>query len=403
MSSLSSGGHSHRVVGVRGSAWRADVTPWGDVRPHDGSSPLNWRVAADDRWYVPEHEPTTRQKWYAGTPVAETRVRVPTGDIVQRVWCTADLGGVVVVEFENESTLPVAVAVTRDDLLTLRAVGGQRPQGIELPATSIVLPVAHGATTRVGLLHSTPRAGLFPDDVSSYASVMRGWETACEVASQIRTPDDSLNSRIVAVRSALLLGEGRDNVIELMRLGESGPDLLGELVTVVERRLKHERRSRVLMWDTQHLLACAAHVCARVGDDRATDDIARAWLRLVDRPVAEIPSEVPDNDSVVAWTECALAMPSPSGGECVVLPRGIPDPWRGANFECHRLVADPVRTLSYAVRWHGPRPAVLWEVGGAPGLVVRGGRGNESWHSADASGDALFAPVSVAEDSRDRV
>lgn len=384
-------GHSHRIIGVRGAAWRADVTAWGDIHPFDGSAPLSWRIAADDRWYTPEAETTTRQKWYAGTPVAETRVRVPTGDVVQRVWCTADLGGVTVVEFENESTLPVAIAVTRNDVLTAREVTNQVPQGIDLPSTSIVLPLAHGSTVRVGLLHSMPAAGRFPDDVASYRSVMRGWETSCEVASQIRTPDDSLNSRIIAVRSRLLLGDGVDNAIELARLGERGADAIGDVVSVVEERLNEEKRSKSLRWDTRHLLSCAAHVCARFGEARAVDDIARAWNRLADRPIEAIPAEVPEDDSVVAWAECALAMPSPSVPECVILPRGVPEPWRGASFECHRLVADPVRTVSYAIRWHGDRPALLWEVSGPHGLALRGGRGNESWHSTDASGDTLLS------------
>lgn len=393
MTSSEPTGHSHRVVGVRGASWRATVTEWGDVVPADGSATLAWRVAADDRWYVPEHETTTRQKWYAGTPVAETRVHVPTGDVVQRVWCTADLGGVTVVEFENESTLPVAIAVTRSDLLTTREVTQQVPRGITLPATSIVLPLAHGSTTRLGLLHVSPQSGRFPDDVASYRQVQHGWETACEVASIVRTPDDSLNSRITAVRSRLLLRAGNDSILERARLGEVGADAIGDVVTVVERRLKQEKRSKVLMWDTRYVLACAAHVCRIHSDDRAADDIARAWLRLVDRPMQEIPSDVPVDETAVAWTECVLALPSPSGGECVVLPRGIPDPWRGANFECHRLVADPVRTMSYAIRWHGERPALLWEVGGPHGLVVSGGRGNESWHSVDATGETLLSVV----------
>lgn len=393
-------GHSHQVIGVRGAHWRARVTPWGDVHPEDGSAPLEWRIAADDRWYTPEVETTTRQKWYAGTPVAETKVRVPTGDVTQRIWCTADLGGVTVMEFENESTLPVVIAVTRDDVLTVRAANPQKPQGIDLPESSITLPLAKGSITRVGLLHTSPARGIFPDDVASYAAVMRGWEVACDVASQIRTPDSSLNSRIVAVRSRLLLGAGRDSIIERARLGEldNVDDAIGEIVTIVERRLKTERKSRTLMWDTQHMLATAAQQCVRRGDDTAADDIARAWLRLVDRPAQQLPTEMPDGDEVIAWTECVLALPSPSGGECVVLPRGIPDPWLGANFECHGLVADPVRTVSYAVRWHGARPALLWEVGGPTGIVLRGGNGNETWHTVDSAGETLLADVGEVTD-----
>ncbi len=41
------------ITGVLGQRWRADVTPWGAVEPWDGSAPLGWHVAADDRWHTP--------------------------------------------------------------------------------------------------------------------------------------------------------------------------------------------------------------------------------------------------------------------------------------------------------------------------------------------------------------
>lgn len=54
-----------------------------------------------------------------------------------------------------------------------------------------------------------------------------------------------------------------------------------------------------------------------------------------------------------------------------------------------------MRTLSFAVRWHATRPALLWEVAGPQGLVLEGGAGNESWHSTAASGETLLGPVGV--------
>jgi hypothetical protein len=73
-----------RFIGIRSRAWRARVTHDGSVVPQDGSMTLSWHVAADDRWYSPSREPSVRQKWFAGYPVVETRMKVPTGDIVQR-------------------------------------------------------------------------------------------------------------------------------------------------------------------------------------------------------------------------------------------------------------------------------------------------------------------------------
>ena len=392
-----------RYIGIRSRPWRAQVTHDGTVVPTDGTTALAWHVAADDRWYSPSREPSIRQKWYSGYPVVETRMKVPTGDIVQRIYCIADLGGVTVVEFENESTLPVAVAVTRHDLLTTRPTIDNPPQGIDLPAESIVLPLAHSATTRVGLLHDRPHTGRLPDDVPSFQEVVRGWESACNVASRISVPDHTLTAGISAVRCALLLDDNDvllhitddehldHQVIERARLGETDDDTVIDVVDAVQKRIKKERRARQLAWDTPHLLATAAWVCEKLGDDIASADIGRTWLRMADTPVAALPSISPTGLGMIAWVESLLVGASPSGGVCTVLPHGIPEPWWGAHFECHGVVADPRHRLSYAIRWHGERPALLWEITGEPGIVIAGGATNNEWHSTDMSGETLLA------------
>ena len=68
----------------------------------------------------------------------------------------------------------------------------------------------------------------------------------------------------------------------------------------------------------------------------------------------------------------------------------IPDDWLGQGVEVH----DAPTThglVSFAVRWHGDRPALLWDVPegvrvSAPGL-------DPTWSSAQPKGDALLAPV----------
>ena len=101
------------TTGITGSAWRASISPWGRIEPWDDDRPLDWYVAADDRWHVPADEPTVRQQRIDGTPITETRVRVPNGDVVQRIYSVPDGGGLTIVEVENESTMPVAVAFDR--------------------------------------------------------------------------------------------------------------------------------------------------------------------------------------------------------------------------------------------------------------------------------------------------
>src|SRR5690606_23672020 len=78
----------------------------------DGWS-LDWVVAAGDRWLepgVPGGPTGVTQRRVDGTPVVETSLRVPGGQLVHRAWCTHHAGAeVVVVEVENRS--PDAVGV----------------------------------------------------------------------------------------------------------------------------------------------------------------------------------------------------------------------------------------------------------------------------------------------------
>jgi hypothetical protein len=110
------------AVGNLDSPWEAIVDPRGLVTPwYDGWS-LDWWVGADDRWHVPSREAGVRQRLVGGSPVVETAMRIPSGDAVERVYAmrrtSADggdgaVGGgeLVVVEIENRSKAPVALAL----------------------------------------------------------------------------------------------------------------------------------------------------------------------------------------------------------------------------------------------------------------------------------------------------
>jgi hypothetical protein len=147
------------TVGVLGQRWRATVTPWGAVEQWDGLGRLDWYVAADDRWHVPADEPTVRQRSIDGTPVVETRVRIPSGDAVQRVYAVADHGGLTIVEVENDSPLPIAVAFTGAELCAIRPPTDVPIKGIDLHGPVTTFPVGHRATLTVARLAGAVRAG----------------------------------------------------------------------------------------------------------------------------------------------------------------------------------------------------------------------------------------------------
>jgi len=114
------------MVGNLGSAWEAIVDPRGLVTPWFDGWSLDWWIGAEDRWHLPSRESAVRQSLYCApepsgdtpgdlpvygsVPVVETVMRIPGGDTVQRVYAVAADEELVVIEVENRSAVPVAVA-----------------------------------------------------------------------------------------------------------------------------------------------------------------------------------------------------------------------------------------------------------------------------------------------------
>jgi hypothetical protein len=410
---------SGTTIGVLGATWRATVTPWGDVLPwgpndaaDDGPAPLRWYIAADDRWHVPEHESAVRQTRIDGAPVVETRVRIPSGDAVHRVWATGD--GITVVEIENDSAMPIAVAVTRRDVLTSRPPADVPIEGIELPAESIVLPVGHRSSVRVGLAHDGRGAGTLPDDLAPALQVARGWTTIAERAGRVVLPDAAWADSVTAARCDVALvgpvDPGEDPVAfllgvgEMVRMGDAAEPWVIDVVEAAETVMRRHRKADGLPWDVRAALGSAARVMARAGENRGVDDIEAVLARAPG--ITTVDLAPPQGIRVVPWVEQHLARPLP-GAACALLPGGFPTTWFGAAVEAYRLPAGPRHAVSYAIRWHGERPAVLWEVEGpagdgdvgAPGVRLTGGGVDPAWQTDQATGEALWASPPGAADA----
>ncbi len=97
------------AVGVLGRPGWAEVNERGAVRAADGSWRLDWWVGAD-RWRDPRNEVSVRHGPRDGAPVFETALRVDGGDVRQHVYTVAERDGLVMVEVENDSPAPVAIA-----------------------------------------------------------------------------------------------------------------------------------------------------------------------------------------------------------------------------------------------------------------------------------------------------
>jgi hypothetical protein len=261
-------GRDWRTVGTVSSGVLALVDPRGLVSPVHGGWTLDWLVAAEDRWHRPGRDAGVRQRLLDGAPVPETSCRVAGGDVVHRVYGATlggDLGDSVVIEIENETSTPVAVAfalrpadllaagtITSIELDETRVVVDGRPAVLfERPpahavfgdaffdsltrvvaneagsdtATSVrdplglaqaafVVPVPHKTSVRVVLTTGTERrVGPVADAVvPPAAAVARGWATHAEQAARLELPDARLVACYEAAVRGMLLASGGGTV-----------------------------------------------------------------------------------------------------------------------------------------------------------------------------------------------
>ena len=93
----------------------ANVDTAGSVQIAGASWSLDWWIGAEDRWHFPSREAAVRQSALDDSPVVETALRVPGGDVVTRVFAAQAHAGDwrgpgVIVEVENRTAVPVALA-----------------------------------------------------------------------------------------------------------------------------------------------------------------------------------------------------------------------------------------------------------------------------------------------------
>jgi len=373
------------TIGTAGGLVRAAVSAWGAVHPQDGTVPLDWVVAADDRWHVPRVESTVRQHRVSGTPVVATAVRVPGGDIVQRAYVVAEAGGLIVIELENQSRLPVAIGLTRADVRAARLATPPpgAPDGV-----LAVMPLAHGATVRVVIGSGPP-----PDRLPSAEQVARGWVTHVDRGVRVVVPDDALTERLIMTRCDALLADADPSdpialtltAAEQCRLGERASAWVVPVADAAVAVAKEARRGPA--WDHAVALEAAADVLRRSGDARAAGDVEAMRARL--GAVGSDPCTPPDGVRFAAWLVRRLVRPTVAGADLFA---GYDDAWRGRGVEAYGAPAGR-STIGAALRWHGARPALLWEA--SPPVKLACTALDPSWSTAAERGETLLAtPVS---------
>lgn len=430
-----------RTIGILGQPWRATVTPAGDVYPWDDVEAVKWYVAADDRWHIPADEVAVRQRSVDGAPVLETRVRIPGGDVIQRVWvATGRLGSsALMMEFENDSPMAIAIAIDRQDLLVSRPVAvrssaGEWPApGLEIPREPTVIPVGHRTTVRAALVISGSASGLNPvqlnpaqlnpaqlntADFADWTAVARGWVALSERASRFTFPDlrdgHRVDELIVIERTEIALNptslsnapdaavrwllEGR----ELKRMDLQEIDLV-ELSGAVETISRAAKRGRIAKADALAGFKAAAYLLG-VAQERALIDLRKVVAKIVGSKktslMAMLRSGSPDLDGsdanlLVGEVENEFVEMS-DDGVMTFLPGGMKPERLGVQFEVHGIAVGLNDQVSFAVRWHGQNAAVIWEVTGSGDVELRSGV-DTTWSSTNASGEALWRVENVPE------
>jgi hypothetical protein len=349
----------------------------GLVTPHPGRWSLDWWIGADDRWHLPADDAAVRQQLFERGPVVETAMRVPGGDAVQRVYAVPAGGDdLIVVEIENRSPVPFAVAlavrprvkrvrmqgttvlVDRKpalllpkaparmaastakegdvvDVVTSGAAGTALPDRLTCRArgatAAFLFPLAHTAVLRVGIPLSARAAAHAPHPLPTSAQVAKGWSAQADRGMRFDLPEGRLADAVEANRRYLLMARGAS-----ARVAEA---------TYERLQARLDQASPTFTWP---------------------DDDGGAFVSLV-------------AGLLVRETADGLAL-------CPELP----DAWARQGLEVYEV---PTRfgVVSFAVRWHGDRPALLWELDGPGPITITAPGLHPSWSTTDVRGEALLA------------
>jgi hypothetical protein len=414
--------HAPTRVGVLGSPHQALVDAAGSIEPDGTGWQVDWWIGADDHWHVPGAGTPTRQHLLDGAPVVNTVLRVPGGDAVERVYGVGGSSGVLAIEIENASPAPFVVAlvlrptdhgavrslaangawVSIDGKPVLRTVqrarrwavahhgglfdivaAGAAPGGA-FPLTrdragdlaaAFLHPVAHRTTFRalvaLALDPTAPPEASDPLALPAAGQAALGWRAQLDRGMQVSLPDERLQAAIDAARGAVLLGastRARATAAKLIALEDWGFDTEA---STMWRQLGLRDRRRAAQ----------------------RDDVPRPWDLVRERLASASPTLTwPDGPGPLLAAVRALLLAEQEDGSVDLLTE-LPVAWAGQSLEVHDA---PTRrgSVSFAVRWHGARPALLWHASGVPEL--RCPALDASWSTTAPEGETLLeAPTAL--------
>jgi hypothetical protein len=277
--------------------------------------------------------------------VVHTAVRVGHGDVIERVYAAGGRAeATVVVEVANETPEGIAVGFAVEAAGVVAADDGgirvdgkrvlvcaRRPGAIEDGGRTVVFPVPHKTRVRIAL---TNDAVVDVAALPEAEAVVRAWDRVLDRGMRTELPEP-LQAEIDAARADLLLAEP------------------------------------------------SATALAALEDWGFDDEAVRMWSRLGIRERGRAKRH--RGDGLLATTRAALVRES---GPALELAPGFRPGWLGQSIAVHDAPVLGGR-CSFAIRWHGARPAVLWDV--PVGGTVRVPALDPSWSSTDSAGETLLA------------
>jgi hypothetical protein len=387
------------TIGVVGAPWSAVVNPDASIVIADSrrqATMVRFAVASTDRWHDPATEPTLRQRCVDGTPVVEHRLAVPGGDVVVTIYAVPALGGaggVVVLAVSNDSHAPVAFGCSHPGAVGTRPAADVAVEGIDLGPGAVSFPIGHRSAIKVAITVdrvAAPAVSRLPDA----DRVARGWSRQCQLGARYVVPD--WNDQLTRARCQLLLSAWRnaDPVTGLLTVEEL--QQMGHATEFDERTLaaSGELVSRAHRHDpfAGPALHAAARLLRRAGQRRAADDATRLALDVGGVTVTDPPDEPA---RFAHWVRARLL--SETHQDLSLFPGWNPA-WNGFGAEMHDVHTDE-GVVSAVVRWHGERPALLWDYRGSPRQLRCPGL-DPVWSSDQRRGEALLTPAPQATHGR---
>lgn len=430
----------------------------------DGRFSVDWWIRTGEGWRYPSRTRKVRQV-VGAVPVIETSFAMANGEILATAFVAqSSKGPVLAIDFVNDSSTPIALALAirpidseglgiiehvkvYDNTVSIDGavllVADRSPSASVAVADFVSLPPAVErassgqaveATSDLGTaqaamifpmleqvrLSVVVGADVAPAEAGRRVAVENGWLTHLDRLLQVEVEGMEVDAELaLAIRR--LVTTVRGGRVVRTRAGIGQWSLVDDLCiadALLEIGDAHSAAEIVLdALDPDRLLAAEA-----VERDVAMNSFVRLWqhtrrpeILAAARESLEVPDEVLIQITPAAALSTASSWPvvnavaalktrrcfvSERGGELHMLD-GFEPAWRGQKIDV-RNARTAFGRLSYSLRWHGERPALLWDLdvdadamNFSEPAAIRVPALDVEWRTDQMAGEALLAAQPV--------